>query len=58
MKAMSLYLKRLEHIVTLLRSTIYTTSIYKLLKKIKNLDEILRDNGFSFKERVAKLLEK
>jgi hypothetical protein len=35
-----------------------TTSVYKLLKKIKNLDEIPRDNRFSFKERAAKLLEK
>jgi hypothetical protein len=44
--------------VTLLRSAIYAISVYKLLKKIKNLDEILRDNRFSFKERAAKLLEK
>ena len=55
---MSLYLKRLERIVTLLQSTILTISIYKVLKKIKNLNKILRDNKFSFKERVAKLLKK
>jgi len=58
MKAMSSYLKRLERMATPSRSAVRATSVHKLLKKIKNLDEIPRDDGFSFKERAAKLLEK
>lgn len=58
MKAMSSYLKRLERMVTPSRSAVRATSVHKLLKKIKNLDEIPRDDRFSFKERAAKLLEK
>ena len=58
MKAMSSYLKKLEKMATPSRSAVRATSIHKLLKKIKNLDEIPRDDKFSFKERAAKVLEK
>jgi intein/homing endonuclease len=57
-KAISLYLKKLEKIATLSRSVMRAISIYKLLKKIKNLNKISRDNKFSFKERAAKVLKK
>ena len=55
---MSLYLKKLEKMATLSRSAVHAISIYKLLKKIKNLDKIPRDNKFFFKERAAKVLKK
>jgi hypothetical protein len=55
---MSLYLKKLEKIATLSHNAMHAISIYKLLKKIKNLNKILKDNKFSFKERAAKVLKK
>jgi len=58
MKTMSLYLRKLERMVTSSQSAVRATSIYKLLKKIKNLDELPRHDRFSFKERAAELLEK
>jgi hypothetical protein len=52
------HLKKLKCIITLSRSAVRAISIYKLLKKIKNLNKILKDNKFSFKERAVKLLKK
>ena len=58
MKEMSLYLKKLEKIEIPSRIIADDTRIRKVLKKVLNLDQIPRDGKFSFKERVARLLEK
>jgi len=61
MKFMSLYLKTLECIKNLSPSVLrllHSTSIFKLLKAIKNQQEIPRDDEFDFKGRSVKLLEK
>jgi hypothetical protein len=58
MKNMSLYLEKLEQIEIPSQIVADDTHIRKVLKKILNLDQIPRDSKFSFKERVARLLEK
>jgi hypothetical protein len=55
---MFLYLEKLEQIEIPSRIIADDTHIRKVLKKILNLDQIPRDSKFSFKERVARLLEK
>jgi hypothetical protein len=58
MKNMSLYLEKLEQIEIPSRIVADDTRIRKVLKKILNLDQIPKNGKFSFKERVARLLEK
>ena len=55
---MSLFLKKLEKFEIPSRIIADDTRIYKVLKKVLNLDQIPRDGKFSFKDRVARLLEK
>ncbi|KAH7309374.1 hypothetical protein BKA65DRAFT_485469 [Rhexocercosporidium sp. MPI-PUGE-AT-0058] len=58
MKDMSAYLRKLERMRDPPGSVLRITRIAKLLKRIKNLDEIPRDDQYSFKKRAARLLEK
>ncbi|KAH6699890.1 hypothetical protein BKA61DRAFT_705983 [Leptodontidium sp. MPI-SDFR-AT-0119] len=58
MKTIFTYLKKLEHIGDPPQSILRVTRITKLLKKITNLDEILRNSKYSFKDRATTLLEK
>jgi hypothetical protein len=58
MDFMSLYLKKLENIASPPLSAIFASSIHKLLKKIRNQDEIIRDGEFHFRERATGLLGK
>jgi len=58
MKTMSAYLKKLEHIGNSPQSILGATRMIKLLKKIRDLDEISRNGRYLFKERVIALLQK
>ena len=58
MKTMSAYLKKLEYIGDPPQSLLSGTRITKLLKKIRDLDEIPRNGRYFFKERVIALLQK
>jgi len=58
MKTISAYLKKLEYIGNPPESLLSNTRITKLLKKIKDLDKIPRNDKYFFKEQVIALLQK
>jgi hypothetical protein len=58
MAAISKCLKKLERMITPSKIVLTRTKISKVLKRIKKLDQIPKDDEFHFKKRATRLVEK